>query len=244
MELHAHPPGPKNDGSLAYSRSGAFSGTPHVVIRVSISIQRYIEIHRGNPWRTAGLEDYLLSASCLMELNSFAQRHASKFEDVGPFSPRHAPRNARGGLNWTAAGSRRAMGVETLVRRASAEDAREINLVLEASYSVMLKGSYDPEALEAFLPHVVTAEAELLASGSFFLAICEGQAVACGGWSLRSAEGEQEEGCGHLRQFAVHPSWAGRGAAVVLSERTYTILDVLKSQYRVVIGDDLVAREK
>ena len=36
-----------------------------------------------------GLEDYLLSASCLMELNSFAQRHAQKFEDVGPCSPRH-----------------------------------------------------------------------------------------------------------------------------------------------------------
>eukprot|EP00434_Breviolum_minutum_P005393 symbB.v1.2.004756.t1/scaffold242.1/size254583/3 len=49
-----HPPGPSNDGSLAYR-----------------------------------LEDYLLSASCLMELNSFAQRHAQKFEDVGPCSPRH-----------------------------------------------------------------------------------------------------------------------------------------------------------
>eukprot|EP00435_Cladocopium_sp_Y103_P073506 s42_g43.t3 len=44
-----HPPGPSNDGSLAYR-----------------------------------LEDYLLSASCLMELNAFAQRHAYKFEDDHP----------------------------------------------------------------------------------------------------------------------------------------------------------------
>ncbi|CAE7446087.1 XI-2 [Symbiodinium pilosum] len=36
-----------------------------------------------------GLEDYLLSASCLMEINAFAQRHSGKFEDVGPGSPRH-----------------------------------------------------------------------------------------------------------------------------------------------------------
>ena len=52
--------------------------------------------YRGPPFaghlrlqRPQGLEDYLLSASCLMELNSFAQRHAQKFEDVGPCSPRH-----------------------------------------------------------------------------------------------------------------------------------------------------------
>ena len=110
-----------------------------------------------------------------------------------------------------------------MVRCASAEDVAEINAVLEASYSVMLKGSYDPEALEAFLPHVVTAEAELLTSGSFFVAICEGQAVACGGWSLRSAEGHQREGCGHLRQFAVHPAWAGRGPVAVMKSPHYAL---------------------
>jgi len=54
MHSHAHPPGPINDGSLAYR-----------------------------------LEDYLLSASCLMEINAFAQRYAPIFEDVGPGSPRH-----------------------------------------------------------------------------------------------------------------------------------------------------------
>ncbi|CAJ1359921.1 unnamed protein product [Effrenium voratum] len=54
LHSHAHPPGPINDGSLAYR-----------------------------------LEDYLLSASCLMELNAFAQRHAWKFDEVGPSSPKH-----------------------------------------------------------------------------------------------------------------------------------------------------------
>ena len=53
----------------------------------------------------------------------------------------------------------------------------------------------------------------LLSSGTFYLTKLEtGFAVGCGGWSWeRPGKGDIESGLGHIRHFATHPNWVGRG---------------------------------
>eukprot|EP00435_Cladocopium_sp_Y103_P018845 s1158_g4.t1 len=90
----------------------------------------------------------------------------------------------------------------------------QIHLVLHASYSVLLRGVYEDHVLDAFLPHIIHCEAELFSSQQFFVVTHEpsNSIVACGGWSQeRVGTKETTEGLGHLRQFAVHPQWAGKG---------------------------------
>ena len=85
------------------------------------------------PPSPGGLEDYLLSASCLMELNAFAQRHAYKFEDVGPCSPRHAPCSR--GAPWGPLGAPEAEGplpegiLKGVIHQASEEDNKGENKI-------------------------------------------------------------------------------------------------------------------
>ena len=104
---------------------------------------------------------------------------------------------------------------EQMVRVATPMDVPGIDNVLRASYSVLLRGSYEDHTLDAFLPYICSIEPDLLESGRFFVATDDqGSVVACGGWSLVGPDAKESdvvEGWGHLRQFAVHPDWAGRG---------------------------------
>ncbi|CAJ1361593.1 unnamed protein product [Effrenium voratum] len=107
-------------------------------------------------------------------------------------------------------------GTDLLVRPAREADGPAIDMVLQASYSVLLRGTYEDEVLDAFLPHIIRVEPDLLESGRFFVAtdLRSGAVVACGGWSSQGPDAQDTEvaqGLGHLRQFAVHPEWAGRG---------------------------------
>ncbi|CAL1174057.1 unnamed protein product [Cladocopium goreaui] len=108
-----------------------------------------------------------------------------------------------------------------LVRTAEPGDESAIHLVLKASYSVLLRGVYEDHVLDAFLPHIIHCEAELFSSQQFFVVMHQpsNSIVACGGWSQeRVGTKETTEGLGHLRQFAVHPQWAGKGLGKRLFE--------------------------
>eukprot|EP00438_Fugacium_kawagutii_P034743 Skav230827 [mRNA] locus=scaffold851:661939:670531:- [translate_table: standard] len=115
-----------------------------------------------------------------------------------------------------------------VVRVAEPEDEAEtfgrINMVLQASYSVLLRGAYEDDVLDAFLPHIIRIndEEELFGSKRFFVVTSRsagGAVVACGGWSmLRLGTNEVTEGLGHLRRFNVHPDWAGKGLGKRLFE--------------------------
>lgn len=107
------------------------------------------------------------------------------------------------------------------MRTAEPGDESAIHLVLKASYSVLLRGVYEDHVLDAFLPHIIHCEAELFSSQQFFVVMHQpsNSIVACGGWSQeRVGTKETTEGLGHLRQFAVHPQWAGKGLGKRLFE--------------------------
>lgn len=100
------------------------------------------------------------------------------------------------------------------VRVAMADDAPAVGDLLEASYPALMRDSYEPVVLAAALPAMTRANPILLASGTYYLAETgRGLAVGCGGWSReRPGRGDVEPGLAHLRHFATHPDWTGRGA--------------------------------
>lgn len=99
------------------------------------------------------------------------------------------------------------------VRVAVPLDRVAVDALLEASYPVLMRDSYDPAALAGALPAMTKANPVLLSSGRYYLAETgEGVAVGCGGWSFeRPARGDVIPGLAHLRHFATHPDWTGRG---------------------------------
>lgn len=93
------------------------------------------------------------------------------------------------------------------------EDELPVSGVLAASYPALMRPSYDAEVLAAALPLMTRANSSLLAAGTFYVAeVADGSLAGCGGWSLQRPENnEVEAGLAHLRHFASHADWLGRG---------------------------------
>jgi N-acetylglutamate synthase-like GNAT family acetyltransferase len=104
------------------------------------------------------------------------------------------------------------------IRTATPDDADAVTGVLTASYPVLMDEAYDMATLAVALPYMVRANPTLLASGCYYMAeTADGMAVGCGGWSHeRPGSGEREPGLAHVRHFATHPDWAGRGVGRAL----------------------------
>lgn len=113
------------------------------------------------------------------------------------------------------------MASDFAVRVATAEDEALVGDLLEASYSVLMPPSYDAAAMAAALPIITRASPALLASGTFYLAVDRGgPIVGCGGWTReRPGTGETVPELGHIRHFATHPTWTGRGIGRALYTR-------------------------
>ena len=105
------------------------------------------------------------------------------------------------------------MVANVVLREALPSDGLAVESILSASYSQLLKGAYSESLLAVALPALTTANRALLASGTFYLAEnASGRLVGCGGWThQRPGTGEREEGIAHIRHFATHPDWSGRG---------------------------------
>lgn len=107
------------------------------------------------------------------------------------------------------------MASEFVVRRALPADNLALSALLEASYPTLMAGAYDEAELAAALPFMTRANPALLSSGTFYLAEAEDRAmVGCGGWTReRPGSGEIVGAIAHVRHFATHPQWIGRGSA-------------------------------
>ena len=106
------------------------------------------------------------------------------------------------------------------LRVATPDDAAAVRHVLVHSYPALMAGAYEPELLARALPIITRPHPRLLAGGTYFLAEAEGEAAGCGGWSWERPGGnEVEPGLAHIRHFATHRDWTGRGVGRALYER-------------------------
>ncbi len=102
--------------------------------------------------------------------------------------------------------------LEVTLRLAMPRDEAAVSDLLETSYSVLMPSSYDEPVLAAALPLMTRASPSLLSSGKYYLAESARRIVGCGGWSReRPGSKERVHGLAHLRHFATHPAWIGRG---------------------------------
>lgn len=106
------------------------------------------------------------------------------------------------------------------VRIAGAADEAAVERVLRASYPALMAGAYDQALLARVLPMMTSANVKLLASGTYYLAETNGEAVGCGGWSMEEpGTGSVLPGVAHIRHFGVAEGWAGRGIGRALYAR-------------------------
>jgi len=105
------------------------------------------------------------------------------------------------------------------IRRSGPDDGEAVTKLLAATYPVLMAPAYETDILSRALPLMVRANPVLLATDSFHLAAIPGRIIGCGGWTPeRPGTGEIEPGLGHIRHFAVHPAWGGRGIGRALFE--------------------------
>lgn len=104
------------------------------------------------------------------------------------------------------------------IRIAGTADDAMVSEVLRRSYTALMPDGYEAETLQVALPLMVKANPVLLRSGTYYLAETDdGIAVGCGGWTAeRPGSGEITPGLGHIRHFATHPDWLGRGVGKMI----------------------------
>jgi N-acetylglutamate synthase-like GNAT family acetyltransferase len=107
------------------------------------------------------------------------------------------------------------------LRIATLEDAAAIGAVLAASYSRLMTAAYPAAVLARALPAMTRANPELLVSGRYYLVEADsGECLGCGGWSDHPPDGpDPDPRRAHIRHFATHPDWTGRGVGRMIYER-------------------------
>lgn len=108
------------------------------------------------------------------------------------------------------------------VRPASLEDMAGTSMLLEASYGRLMASSYDADLLERVLPLISRANPKLLTSGTYYVAESGSrEIIGCGGWTRDRPDTENvEDMVGHVRHFATHPDWTGRGIGRAIHDRS------------------------
>jgi len=113
------------------------------------------------------------------------------------------------------------MPTDFSIRVAVPDDENRVSALLEASYPVSMAARYAAAVLECVLPSMTRANPALLAASTYYLAEIEaGGIVACGGWTReRPGDGAVAPGVAHIRHFATHPEYVGRGIARAIYDR-------------------------
>ncbi len=100
-----------------------------------------------------------------------------------------------------------------IIRPATGRDYEAVTNLLNASYATLMATAYSPQILSQALPIISKANPKLLASGTYYVAETDTQSmVGCGGWTKeRPGSGDVAQDIGHIRHFATHPRWTGKG---------------------------------
>jgi GNAT superfamily N-acetyltransferase len=119
------------------------------------------------------------------------------------------------------------------LRVAAAEDVAGIRGVIEASVRELQAGDYSAAQIEASLKTVFTIDSQLIADGTYFVALAEnGELAGCGGWSKRKTlyggDNQVERivpelldpavDAAKVRAIFVHPRFARRGLGSLILE--------------------------
>lgn len=103
------------------------------------------------------------------------------------------------------------------IRLASPGDLAEVDALLAHSYPKLLSADYAPSVLVLALPIISRARPELLASGSYFVALDgTGRMVGAGGWTRGAPDGgpgsaDGSRGTGHVRHVVTRAGEVRRG---------------------------------
>jgi GNAT superfamily N-acetyltransferase len=112
------------------------------------------------------------------------------------------------------------------LRAATVEDVPGIRKLIEASVRALQAGDYSPEQIEGALATVFTVDSQLIADGTYFVALTEdGELAGCVGWSFRNTlyggdhqleviEPERldpDVDAAKIRAIFVHPRFARQG---------------------------------
>jgi N-acetylglutamate synthase-like GNAT family acetyltransferase len=106
------------------------------------------------------------------------------------------------------------------IRIATSHDEAPVSALLKASYPELMRTDYEPEVLELAIPLMTKANSNLLNARTYFVAeTVDRSVVGCGGWTMeRPGTGEIVERLSHLRHFATHPSFTGKGIGRAMYE--------------------------
>lgn len=107
------------------------------------------------------------------------------------------------------------------LRVAAPADEAAVTALTQASYGTLMSDAYGRALLERVLPIIARANPKLLASGTYYAVTSpDGAIIGVGGWTRdRPGSGAMVAGLGHIRHFATHPDWVGRGVGRVLVNR-------------------------
>jgi len=106
------------------------------------------------------------------------------------------------------------------IRPATPDDREMLDELIAAAYARLDNGAYEAARLAAAMPVMSRANPKLLASGTYYIAECDGEPAACGGWTVdKPGSGEITEGVAYIRHFATHPAHLRKGIARMLLDR-------------------------
>ena len=116
------------------------------------------------------------------------------------------------------------------IRAANSDDLAELRRLVADSVWVLQSSDYTDAQREAAIRLVYGVDTQLMRDGTYFAVECEGQIVACGGWSRRKTlfGGDQHspsrepelldpaKEAAKIRAFFVRPGWERRGIGSAL----------------------------
>jgi GNAT superfamily N-acetyltransferase len=107
------------------------------------------------------------------------------------------------------------------LRVATPADEAAVAAILLASFPLLWVGVYPPELLARALPFTTRPHPRLLASGRYYLVETDAREPAgCGGWSGHPPGAvEPNPRRAHLRHFATHSDWIGKGIGRLIYAR-------------------------
>jgi GNAT superfamily N-acetyltransferase len=122
-----------------------------------------------------------------------------------------------------------------IVRLATSADVFALERLIAASVHRLQAEDYSESQREAALGPIFGVDPVLLADGTYFVAVTDGEICACGGWSRRAtpfggghsparddAVLDPEQDAAKIRALFVHPAYARRGLGSLILETCET----------------------